>query len=90
MKPLDSARMSRISWLTSVSKMIGRPPSFSAALLICCTMARAFSAVSMYGRVSFVKVMFSNCARRLWPRVSAVMPVPSEMKKAVRFMCLGP
>ena len=49
-----------------------------------------FSAVSMYGRVSFVKVMFSNCARRLWPRVSAVMPVPSEMKKAVRFMCLGP
>src|SRR3990167_8737546 len=31
--------------------------------------------------------MVSNCASRLWPRVSAVMPVPSEMKKAVRFIC---
>src|SRR3546814_9655815 len=35
--------------------------------------------------------MFSNCANRLWPSVSAVMPVPSEIKKADRFICaLGP
>src|SRR5690606_21080649 len=30
--------------------------------------------------------MFSNCESRLCPSVSAVIPVPSEMTKAVRFM----
>src|SRR6266704_875114 len=30
------------------------------------------------------KSMPSNCESRLWPRVSAVMPVPSEMKNTVR------
>lgn len=38
---------------------------FSAAILICCTMARAFSMLSMYGRVNLLNVMFSNCAKRL-------------------------
>ena len=28
--------------------------------------------------------MSSNCVSRLWPSVSAEMPVPSEMKKTVR------
>ncbi len=31
MKPLDVAMTSRMSWLTMVSKMIGRTPSRSAA-----------------------------------------------------------
>jgi hypothetical protein len=57
--------------------------------LMCCTIARAFSAVSIYGRVSLVKLMFSNCASRLWPSVSAVIPVPSDMKNAVRFIASG-
>jgi hypothetical protein len=30
--------------------------------------------------------MVSNCDSRLWPMVSAVMPVLSETKKTVRLM----
>ena len=47
MNPLEVARISRMSWLTMVSKMIGRMPSRSAAALICWTMLRAFSGESM-------------------------------------------
>ncbi|MNH30569.1 hypothetical protein D3C79_908710 [compost metagenome] len=41
----------------------------------------------MYGRVYLLNGMVSNCARRLCPSVSAVIPVPSEIKKADRFIC---
>ncbi|CAO3302817.1 hypothetical protein METHP14_1170007 [Pseudomonas sp. P14-2025] len=37
--------------------------------------------------MNLLKGMLSNCASKLWPKVSAVIPVPSEMKNAVRFIC---
>ncbi|GAA0635712.1 hypothetical protein GCM10009016_27970 [Halomonas beimenensis] len=39
--------------------------------------------------VSMRMSTFSNWASRLRPRLSAVMPVPSEMKKAVRVMAMA-
>jgi hypothetical protein len=76
--------MLRTSSLTSVMKTIGRLPSRSAVSLISLTTAQAFSPLSMNGRRTW-RGLAENCARMELPKVSAVMPVPSETKKTVRF-----
>jgi hypothetical protein len=52
--------------------------------LISSTTLRAFSAVSMNGRRTRLG-RAENCARIELPKVSAVIPVPSETKKTVRW-----
>ena len=47
---------------------------------LCC----ALSGVSMKGRRDLVELDASNWVDRLLPKVSAVMPVPSETKNTVR------
>jgi hypothetical protein len=69
--------------LTSVVKTIGRRPSRSAASLISRTTWCAFSALSMKGLRTCLGLT-ANCARIELPKVSAVMPVPSETKNTDR------
>jgi len=64
---------------TSVAKTMGRWPSLAAASLISATTACALSAVSMNGRRTW-RGLIENCARMELPKVSAVMPVPSDTK----------
>ena len=56
----------------------GRNPYSSPAWRISPAAARAFSSVSTNGMRSVTKRTFANWVSRLWPMVSAVMPVPSE------------
>ncbi len=73
-----------MSGSTSVLITSGRTPSRTPAALICSTAASALSAQSMNGRVISLNSTCSNWVSRLWPSISAVMPVRSEMKNAVR------
>jgi hypothetical protein len=77
-----SLTIERISMLTRVTKTIGRRPSCSAVWLISRTTWCALSGVSMNGRRKW-RGLIANCDRIELPNVSAVMPVPSEMKKTV-------
>ena len=73
---------------TSVVKTIGRLPSISAVWLICLTTWWALSTLSINGRRTW-RGLNSNWARMALPKVSAVMPVPSEMKNTVRLDMVG-
>ena len=64
-------------------KTIGLLPSCSAVWLISRTTWCALSGVSMNGRRTW-RGLTANCARIELPKVSAVMPVPSETKNTVR------
>ena len=75
--------MPRTSSLTSVMKTMGRWPSRSAVSLISASTAPAFSGVSMNGRRTW-RGLAGNWLRMELPKVSAVMPVPSETKNTVR------
>jgi hypothetical protein len=75
------------SMLTRVVKTIGFLPSTSAVWLIWRTAWWALSTLSMNGRRTW-RGFISNWARMALPKVSAVMPVPSEMKNTVR-VCMG-
>jgi len=66
------------SMFTSVVKTMGFLPSSSAVWLIWRTAWCALSTVSMKGRRTWRGFM-SNWARMALPKVSAVMPVPSEI-----------
>jgi hypothetical protein len=68
---------------TRVVKTMGLQPSTSAVWLIWRTAWWALSAVSVNGRRTW-RIFISNWARMALPKVSAVMPVPSDMKKTVR------
>ena len=74
----------RISMFTRVENTIGRRPSTSAAWLICRMAWCALSTVSIKGSRTWC-AFISNCARMALPKVSAVMPVPSETKNTVRW-----
>ena len=63
-------------------KTIGFLPSCSAVWLISRTTWCALSGVSMNGRRRW-RGLIANCERIELPKVSAVMPVPSETKKTV-------
>jgi hypothetical protein len=71
------------STFTSVVNTTGRRPSTSAVWLTCRTTWCALSTVSMKGSRTW-RGLNSNWARMALPKVSAVMPVPSETKKTVR------
>jgi hypothetical protein len=73
----------RVSMFTSVVKTIGFWPSSSAVWLIWRTAWCALSTLSINGRRTW-RGLNSNWARMALPKVSAVMPVPSEMKNTVR------
>ena len=75
------------SMLTRVVKTMGLRPSTSATWLTCRTAWKALSTVSMKGSRTW-RGLNSNCDRIAMPKASAVMPVPSEMKKTVR-VCMG-
>jgi len=77
--------MLRISLLTSVAKTRGRVPAVAAACDNRCTHSFAFSTVSTNGTTVCQKSIPSNWLRRLCPSISAVIPVPSEMKNTGRF-----
>ena len=64
---------------TRVVNTIGFLPSSSPVWLICRIAWWALSTESMKGRRTW-RGFISNCARMALPKVSAVMPVPSEMK----------
>ena len=68
----------------SVMNTIGFLPSLSPVWLISRTTWCALSAVSMKGRRTW-RGLIANWLRIELPKVSAVMPVPSETKKTVRF-----
>ena len=89
--PLQASVVStrRISSLTSVMKTIGRRPSCSLAWLISSSTAMALSTESMNGRRT-CRGRAGNCARIELPKVSAVMPVPSETKNTVRLGMRAP
>jgi hypothetical protein len=74
---------SSTSMFASVVKTMGRTPSSSAVWLICRTAWWALSTVSVNGSRT-CRGFISNWASTALPNVSAVMPVPSEMKKTVR------
>src|SRR3989344_4787988 len=76
------------SMLTSVVKTMGFLPSTSPVWLICRTAWWALSTVSMKGRRTW-RGFISNWARMALPKVSAVIPVPSETKNTVR-ECMEP
>ena len=63
---------------------IGGWPSRAAVSLIWSMTAAIFSAESTNGIVSRTNSISSNCDSRLFPSISAVMPVRSETKKTVR------
>ena len=69
---------------TRVVNTIGLVPSVSAVWLICRTAWCALSMVSVNGNRTWRDFM-SNWARMALPKVSAVMPVPSDTKNTVRF-----
>ena len=75
--------MSRTSSATSVMKTMGRLPSWLAVSLISETTRAAFSTLSMKGRRTW-RGLAGNWFRIELPKVSAVMPVPSETKNTVR------
>src|SRR5581483_6819638 len=75
--------MPRTSSLTVVLNTIGRSPPLAARWLMYSTVTRAFSGVLMKGSVVLANSSPSNWVNRVAPRVSAVMPVPSETKKTV-------
>jgi len=75
--------MLRTSSLISVMKTMGRLPSRSAVTLISSSTAPALSGVSMKGRRTW-RGLAGNWFRMELPKVSAVMPVPSETKNTVR------
>ncbi len=77
-----SLTIDRISVLTRVMKTIGFLPSCSAVWLISRTTWCALSGVSMNGRRRW-RGLIPNCDRIELPKVSAVMPVPSETKNTV-------
>ena len=63
-------------------KTMGRLPSRSATSLISSTTVKALSVLSMNG-LRTCRGRVGNCARIELPKVSAVMPVPSETKNTV-------
>ena len=73
-----------ISVLTRVLMTIGRTPSVTAAVLTWRTKLWAFSTESMNGTVISFNRTPSNWVSRLCPSISAVIPVRSETKNAVR------
>jgi hypothetical protein len=75
--------MARTSSSTRVMKTMGRLPSPSANRLISRTTSCALSTVSMKGRRTW-RGLVGNWARMELPKVSAVMPVPSETKNTER------
>src|SRR6478672_4585585 len=77
-----SLTIDRISVLTRVMKTMGFLPSRSAVWLISRTTWCALSGVSMNGRRRW-RGLIANCDRIELPKVSAVMPVPSETKNTV-------
>ena len=74
--------MARISGSTRVMKTTGLRPSCAAMWLISRTTWCALSGESMKGRRRW-RGLIANCDRMELPKVSAVMPVPSETKKTV-------
>ena len=78
-----SLTTARISGLTRVTKTIGFRFSSSAVWLISRTTWCALSVESMNGRRTW-RGLIANCDRIELPKVSAVMPVPSEMKNTVQ------
>src|SRR3990167_7474677 len=76
------------SMFTRVVKTMHLRPSSSAVWLIWRTAWCALSTVSMKGRRT-CRGTISNCARMALPKVSAVMPVPSETKNTVRVCMRG-
>ena len=68
---------------TSVTKTIGRWPSLSCEALISRTTWCALSTLSMNGRRTCLGLA-ENWLRIELPKVSAVMPVPSDTKYTVR------
>ena len=73
----------RTSSLTRVMKTMGRLPSCACDSLISDTTRAAFSTLSMKGRRT-CRGLAGNWLRMELPKVSAVMPVPSETKNTVR------
>ena len=65
---------------------MGGDPCTRAVVLMFLAARFALSTVETNGTVIFVKSRASNCAIRLWPRVSAVTPEWSETKKTVRWV----
>jgi len=76
------------SMFTSVVNTMGLLPSTTPVWLIWRTAWCALSAVSTKGRRTW-RAFISNWARMALPKVSAVMPVPSEMKNTVRWGIVG-
>ena len=72
--------MPLISGLASVENTSGRRPSFCAARLIRATASCALAGLSVKGRRTLRVFRSSNWLSSDMPKVSAVMPVPSEMK----------
>jgi hypothetical protein len=71
--------------LTRLLNTMGRRPVVLATSRIWRAQSRALGTVSMKGaRTCWKRVSGGNCASRLWPSVSTVMPVPSETKNTVR------
>ena len=68
----------------SLGEMIGRTPSCSNARSMRRTASCALSTLDTNGRVTGRNSRPSNCVMRLWPSVSAVTPVWSDTKNAVR------
>ena len=64
-------------------KTIGRLPSALGVSLISATTGQALSTLSMKGRRT-CRGLAGNWVRMELPKVSAVMPVPSETKNTVR------
>ena len=63
---------------------MGLEPVAAAASVMRVTQLSAFSTLSTKGMVTWSKRMPSNWVSRLWPSISAVMPVPSDTMKMVR------
>src|SRR3990167_7844660 len=76
-----STRIALSSWSTAELTTIGRTPACSPARRISFAAASALSRVSTNGMRKVRKSVPVNWVSRLWPMVSAVIPVPSEMKK---------
>ena len=69
---------------TKVVKTMGLRPSISAVWLIWRTAWCALSTESTKGKRTCLNLS-SNCAKMALPKVSAVIPVPSEIKNTVGF-----
>ena len=79
MMPLHVVRALRISLLTAVEKTIGRGPLAASLSMVSITVL-ACSTVVMKGTVMRSKLLPGNCVNKVFPSVSAVMPVLSERK----------